>query len=254
MTGRLSGAGPATGAAAVTPGGKGRFGDFDVLGEVGHWDLVTAGVVLARLDADPQLSFFSAEEEPTVRALLDLLLAQHDEPRVPVVEMIDRRLMAGETDGWRYADMAEDSQAWRDSLAALDDDARAAHGRRFHELNGQQQGALVQAVQDADEWHGASASHRWSLWTRYACTAFYAHPWAWNEMGFGGPAYPRGYKNMGIDRREGWERPETDPADPVPWADRRQAALRAHEQRLTGTGDGPPRTVTTLIGSEDGGQ
>ena len=44
----------------VTPGNKGRFGDFDVLGEVGRWDLVTAGVVLARLDTDPQLSFFDA--------------------------------------------------------------------------------------------------------------------------------------------------------------------------------------------------
>ena len=66
------------------------------------------------------------------------------------------------------------------------------------------------------------AGHLWSLWTRYACTAFYSHPWAWNEMGFGGPAYPRGYKNMGIDRREGWELPEDDAKDPVPWAQRRR--------------------------------
>ncbi|HEX4220665.1 MAG TPA: hypothetical protein VHZ02_19995, partial [Acidimicrobiales bacterium] len=51
----------------VTPGNKGRFGDFDVLGEVGRWDLLTTGVVLARLDTDPQLSFFTADEEPTVR-------------------------------------------------------------------------------------------------------------------------------------------------------------------------------------------
>ena len=26
---------------------------------------------------------------------------------------------------------------------------------------------------------------------------FYAHPWAWNEIGFGGPAYPRGYARFG---------------------------------------------------------
>ena len=96
-----------------------------MLGEVGRWDLVTAGVVLARLDADPQLSFFTATEEPTVRALLDLLLAQHDEPRVPVTEMIDKRLLAGETDGWHYEDMPEDGEAWRPSLAALDEEAHA---------------------------------------------------------------------------------------------------------------------------------
>ena len=45
----------------------------------------------------------------------------------------------------------------------------------------------------------------WSLWTRYACTAFYSHPWAWNEIGFPGPAYPRGYKNPGVDAREPFE-------------------------------------------------
>ncbi len=41
-------------------------------------------------------------------------------------------------------------------------------------------------------WHGQPAAHVWSLWTRYACTAFYAHPFAWTEIGFPGPAYPRG--------------------------------------------------------------
>jgi hypothetical protein len=213
----------------VTPGNKGRFGDFDVLGEVSRWDVVTAGVVIARLDTDPQLSFFDATEEPTVRALLDLLLAQHDEPRVPVAELIDQRLLAGLTDGWHYDDMPEDGEAWHRSLAALDEEARARRGQSFHRLTLEQQGDLLQAVQDADHWHGFEAEHLWSLWTRYACTAFYSHPWAWNEMGFGGPAYPRGYKNMGLDSRERWERPESDAEDPVRWADRRESAERAHE-------------------------
>ena len=57
------------------------------------------------------------------------------------------------------------------------------------------------------------ASHVWSLWTRYGCTAFYAHPLAWNEIGFDGPAYPRGYKNIGVDRLEGIEVHDAHPAD-----------------------------------------
>ena len=69
---------------------------------------------------------------------------------------------------------------------------------------------------DGDDWHGLPAGHVWSLWTRYACTAFYAHPWSWNEIGFGGPAYPRGYKNIGLDKREPWERPEVGARDPIP--------------------------------------
>ncbi|MDQ3430688.1 MAG: gluconate 2-dehydrogenase subunit 3 family protein, partial [Actinomycetota bacterium] len=53
------------------------------------------------------------------------------------------------------------------------------------------------------------------LWLRYACTAFYAHPWSWNEIGFGGPAYPRGYKNLGVNRREPWEVADADGGDPL---------------------------------------
>jgi hypothetical protein len=35
-------------------------------------------------------------------------------------------------------------------------------------------------------------------------------------MGFPGPAYPRGYKNIGIDRREPFEVKDAEPSDPVP--------------------------------------
>ena len=191
---------------AVTPGGRGAFPGFDVLDQVGHWDEVTAGVVLARLDPQPEFSFFSPLEQATADALFDQLLGQHDEPKVPVLLLVDRRLALDETDGWRYEGMPEDRDAWRRTLAALDADARDAHGAPFHTLTTAQQAVLIQAVQDSDgEWHGLKASHVWSLWTRYACAAFYSHPWAWNEIGFSGPAYPRGYKARGANQLETWE-------------------------------------------------
>jgi hypothetical protein len=197
--------------------GAARFPGFDVLHQVGHWDDVTARTVLARLDPPAPLKFFTAEQEAIARPLVDLLLGQRDEPMVPLLESIDARLAEGSTDGWRYADLPEDGQAWQESLAGLDADAVAAHGTGFAELADIDRVALIQAVQDAggDPWHGLPASRVWSLWTRYACTAFYAHPSAWNEIGFGGPAYPRGYKNAGVDRTEPWEVTDHGPHDPV---------------------------------------
>ena len=38
--------------------------------------------------------------------------------------------------------------------------------------------------------------------------AYYAHPTSWNEIGFGGPASPRGYVRMGFDKRDPWEAAE----------------------------------------------
>jgi hypothetical protein len=205
---------------AVTPQHKGRFPGFDVLDQVDTWDDVTAGVVLRRLALPGSLAFFSPVEVGIAGPLLDLLLAQDADPRVPVLALIDERLAVGETDGWHYEDLPEDAQAWRDTLAALDDDARERHHRGFAELIDAERVGLIQTVQDLAEdgkqWHGWQAARVWSLWIRYACTAFYSHPSAWSEMGFPGPAYPRGYKNPGVGKREPFEVEDVRPVeDPV---------------------------------------
>ena len=41
--------------------------------------------------------------------------------------------------------------------------------------------------------------------------AYYALPVAWSELGFGGPASPRGYVRMDFDRRDPWEAAEAKP-------------------------------------------
>jgi hypothetical protein len=227
---------------AVTPQNRGRYPGFDVLDSVETWDDVTAGVVLGRLALPAELAFFAPAEVGIAGPLLDHLLAQDCDPRIPVLALIDARLAAGETDGWHYEDLPEDGQAWRESLCFLDQDALAHHhGRRFAQLVGDEQAVLIQGVQDLSTdgqgWHGWPAGHVWSLWTRYACTAFYSHPWAWNEIGFPGPAYPRGYLNAAVDGRERWEVPdsgsEDSDTDPVTFAVRVERSRRAHA-RLVG--------------------
>ena len=201
----------------MTGRAAGRFPGFDVLSQSRHWDAVTADLVTARTGPPPPPRFFTDAERAAAEALLNQLTGQCDEPlQVPVMEMVDARLAAGETDGWRYADMPEDGQAWRDTLGYLDADAQARCGTSFAEAKERDQAAMIQAVQDSREWHGMPAPRVWSLWTRYACTAFYSHPYAWSEMGFPGPAYPRGYKNAGVGKLEPFEVGDARPAeDPV---------------------------------------
>ena len=216
----------------TTPGSaEPRFPSFDVTQHAGTWDDVTSALVLSRLKPPGALVFFTAEEEPTARAMVDRLLAQDAEPRVPAVETIAERLLRKEGDGFRYSDMPEDDEAWRRSVAGLDADARSRHGRPFWDLDPADQKDLMQEVQDCKGcWRGMPAARAFSLWTRYACDAFYSHPWAWNEIGFGGPAYPRGYKNLGWSGREPWEVADASDLDPVPWAERAEAVRRRHER------------------------
>ena len=58
-----------------------------------------------------------------------------DEPKVPVLELVDHRLALDQTDGWFYEDMPEDREAWRMTLALLDEDAQDRLRRRVPSLD-----------------------------------------------------------------------------------------------------------------------
>lgn len=198
--------------------GGGRFPGFDVMAQQKHWDTATRSAIQARLHGQPAVRFFTQVEEATAKCLLDRLMGQRAEPgdeTVDLVRMVDARLAENQTDGWHYDTMPRDSDAWRATLEAINEDAHDRYGRDFAECGIDEQCELLEAVRtwDSDRWHDLPPAQVWSLWTRYAATAFYSHPAVWNEIGFGGPAYPRGYKSIGIDKREPYEVRDTRPQD-----------------------------------------
>ncbi|HEX7686253.1 MAG TPA: gluconate 2-dehydrogenase subunit 3 family protein, partial [Burkholderiaceae bacterium] len=101
-------------------------------------------------------------------------------------------------------------------LAALDAEAQAQAGVRFHAMAADAQDSLLRRVQ-----HGQAYSPAWAgmppeLFFRKRVLhdivgAYYGHPTAWSEIGFGGPASPRGYVRLDFDRRDPWEASEARP-------------------------------------------
>ncbi len=76
--------------------------------------------------------FFTADEIVTLAALCDAMVPQDgpDDPggpryRVDIAGEIDRRLAGGNGNGWRYAALPADGDAYRRGLAAFDDVAAA---------------------------------------------------------------------------------------------------------------------------------
>jgi hypothetical protein len=193
----------------VTPQMVGRYPDYDVLENADHWDPVTRELVLDRVHEVPPLRFFSEREAVVLRAFLDVALGQDCDPRIPVLELIDAKLHAGEGDGYRHADMPEDEQTWKRFAARLEADGFLEADRE----------AYVGRLHDGElEWDDLDPTKTWGVVMRHGLSAFYSHPWAWNEIGFGGPAYPRGYLRMGVGDhrgREPHEGEEAFSADPV---------------------------------------
>jgi hypothetical protein len=202
----------------TTPQMRARYPEYDVLEQAPHWDEATRKVVLARLET-PSLRFFSEAEAATLRAFCDIALAQDEPPRIPVVEHVDAKLAAGKLEGYRYADLPDDRQTWRLCARGLDAAARQRGAASLAAADGETRTAICTAFADGDlggpEWEGANPARAWQVVMRDALSAFYAHPWAWNEIGFGGPAYPRGYARLGVGLSESWEGEEAFALDPV---------------------------------------
>jgi hypothetical protein len=183
-----------------------RFPGYNVLDQRPSWDSTTRAVVDQRLRPAPTRVFFDDAEEATCRALVDRLLGLEDaDTELHVFEALAERLALQLTDGFRYEDMPPDPEAWRVSLKELDRASRARHDAAFHELERDAQIVLLAEVKRGPCLGPLPTARLWSVWMRYACAALYSQPQAWNEIGFGGPAYPRGYKNLGLGRREPWE-------------------------------------------------
>jgi Gluconate 2-dehydrogenase subunit 3 len=204
----------------ITPQMHGRYPDYNVLDEVDHWDDATRQTVLERVERVPPVRFFTDAEVRTLSRFCDVVLAQDSEPKIPVLNMVDAKLFAGKLDGFRYDDMPDDRETWRGVAQGLDAAARQHRAQDFATGSWDVQRKVVEAFSKGqlhgEVWDDLSPTRAWSVVMRAVLSTFYSHPWAWNEIGFGGPAYPRGYARFGVGQREGWEGAPAFDRDPVP--------------------------------------
>ncbi len=213
----------------------GYYPGFTTLSQQQYWDEATRKLVLERVHKKGEIRFFSAQQAATMEAVMDRILPQDDrvpERRIPLLPVLDERLFRNRIEGYRYEDMPSDQVAYSIAARAFEQMAQTLHGSRFHELEILQQEEILKSIHDAEPraaqelWAQMNIERFWALLVGDCATAYYAHPWAWDEIGFGGPAYPRGYMRLEEGEAEPWEVDErryewTAPADTL--SDRSEA-------------------------------
>ena len=201
----------------------GYYPGFSTLGQQKYWDAATRKVVVDRVEKTTPIRFFHPEEASTMAAVVDRVLPQEDrtpQRRIPILPGIDERLFVNRIEGYRYEDMPSDQEAYRIAARAFEAMAQALHDRPFAELGVREQEEILKQIHDAkpfaaqEEWEKLNLERFWSMLVSDVCSVYYAHPWAWDEIGYGGPAYPRGYMRLEEGEPEPWEVDER----PYAWA------------------------------------
>ena len=194
---------------------------YDVLAkrDTPSWDDATRAVIDERLATPDEPAWCDKAQWHTLRALCATVIPQPpDRAPVPLAALVDRKIARGRSDGYRNAKLPPLQDAWRIALAALDEECRSRFGVPFGDAEESARIAMLQSMQ-----HGTLTADVWQtmpsplFFTQHVlhdvCTAYYAHPTSWSEIGFGGPANPRGYVRMNFNRRDPWDAAEAQPGE-----------------------------------------
>ncbi|MEO6964562.1 MAG: gluconate 2-dehydrogenase subunit 3 family protein [Acidobacteriaceae bacterium] len=192
----------------------GYYPGFSTLDQQNTWDEATRKTVLQRVHHSMELHFFTPQEAPLIEAIFEHILPQSDRDdkyRIPIVPMVDERLHTNRLDGYRYENMPTDQEAYHLGIQAIEQIARSKDGRGFLDLTPLEQDNLLRTIHDGKPegahaiWERMPVHRFWMLMVQDAVEAYYAHPYAWDEIGFGGPAYPRAYMRLERGEAEPWE-------------------------------------------------
>ena len=185
------------------------------------FDQITRDLIDRRVHAPPERQFFDPDEYALLQALCARLLPQPERARpIPIAPFIDADLFEGRGEGFRQPGDPPPQAAWRRGLAAIEGHARRRSGQGFIALDPAEQDAVLTSVQageaDGETADGGLPPSRFfiHLLLKAAAGVYYSHPDAWSEIGFGGPASPRGYVRIGLDARDPWEAPFAPPRTP----------------------------------------
>lgn len=188
-----------------------RYPSYDVLKEQEHWDEHTREIVLKRLGPFEQLKFLEEHEAELVFAIAKhIVYDQRPEILDYVVHQLDQTLASAVGEGQRKLGLPEQRVLIREGLAALDKLAKKQYGAPFLKLNSQEQFTLLQDLDQGKAspllaWQKIPQQELFKKLATEIVSAYYSHPTVWSEIGYGGPAYPRGYIRTEIGLTDPWE-------------------------------------------------
>ncbi|MDD9270530.1 gluconate 2-dehydrogenase subunit 3 family protein [Paenibacillus sp. GCM10023248] len=189
----------------------GHYPSFDVMDEQDAWDDHTQSIVTSRLNSEITFHFLTEPETKLLRRICSILV---NDQRADVLDYIlvhiDQTLHQSPGESQRKVGVPHASELVRSGLGAIEQGARLTYDAAYTELDTQEQIQYLQSISASM----AEPQHIWSpipqkeLFKKLmnlTIESYCSHPNVWSEIGYAGPAYPRGYVRTEIGQLDPWE-------------------------------------------------
>lgn len=188
-----------------------HYPDYDVLRYLDEWDSHTKEIVRKRMGPFKEPEYFSDWEVKILSSIINNLVYDNRQEIVEwVIHHLDQKMSSEIGEGDRKNGIPPEKIFIREGLNAIDHVARLRQHKNFVELDPAKQFQILADLQlgKADqlyEWSRIPQKDLFKKLNREIVSAYYSHPTIWSEIGYGGPAYPRGYYRTEFGLTDPWE-------------------------------------------------
>ncbi|MCQ6281984.1 gluconate 2-dehydrogenase subunit 3 family protein [Bacillus sp. EB600] len=190
-----------------------HYPNFNVMDEEKQWDSHTRKIVSKRTETQSFFPFqyLTKQESNTLFQLCAVLLDDVRESIISfVVHHFDSTLTASIGESQRKVSVPKQSILLRDGLGLLDKACTQVYGSSFDVL---QMETKKEIVSNLMQGNFTLQSGKINIPVKdfiqkvssEATAAYYSHPAIWSEIGYAGPAYPRGYVRTELGLTDPWE-------------------------------------------------
>lgn len=188
-----------------------HYPSFNVLDEKDEWDDHTQQIVTSRIDASVAYLFLSEQEAKTLSSLCGLLVDDSSRDALAfVVSHIDQTLFSSPGEGQRKVGVPTAPKLIRQGLTAIDQTSEQKHSAAFAYLNPALQKQLIQDIskeqaQPTEVWNDIPQKDLFNKLMQLTVESYCSYPRVWSDIGYAGPAYPRGYVRTQLGQLDSWE-------------------------------------------------
>ncbi|OEH86606.1 hypothetical protein BHU72_10125 [Desulfuribacillus stibiiarsenatis] len=190
---------------------KSHYSTYHVMEHQEFWDPHTQEIVKGRIEFNYTAKALSTLQMEKLKKICRLLVDDNnDEVMEYVLQHIDHTLASECPEAQREDGIPTIKTLLLDGLDHLDAISQQYNYLEFLQSNEASQHATLQEVSNGtgplqEQWPAKVRKAFFKKLLSLTVDAYYSHPNIWSEIGYGGPAYPRGYYRTNKGQLDPWE-------------------------------------------------